>query len=37
MLSIEEPGQYQPPNQSKPATVIQNGHTYTLQPDGSYK
>lgn len=22
---------------SKPATVIQSGHTYTLQPDGSYK
>jgi len=22
---------------SKPATVIQNGHTYTLQADGSYK
>jgi hypothetical protein len=22
---------------SKPPTVIQNGHTYTLQPDGSYK
>ena len=22
---------------TKPATVIQNGHTYTLQPDGSYK
>jgi hypothetical protein len=25
------------PAASKPATVIQNGHTYTLQPDGSYK
>lgn len=25
------------PPASKPATVIQNGHTYTLQPDGSYK
>ncbi len=22
---------------AKPATVTQNGHTYTLQPDGSYK
>ena len=26
-----------PPASGKPATVIQNGHTYTLQPDGSYK
>jgi hypothetical protein len=25
------------PSSSKPATVTQNGHTYTLQPDGSYK
>jgi hypothetical protein len=23
--------------QAKPTTVTQNGHTYTLQPDGSYK
>jgi hypothetical protein len=26
-----------PAAQSKPQTVIQNGHTYTLQPDGSYQ
>src|SRR6185437_12426144 len=25
------------PPANKPATVIQNGHTYNLQPDGSYK
>lgn len=25
------------PAANKPTTVIQNGHTYTLQPDGSYK
>jgi hypothetical protein len=25
------------PAPAKPATVIQNGHTYTLQPDGTYK
>jgi len=25
------------PSAAKPATVMQNGHTYTLQPDGSYK
>ena len=27
----------QPPAQNKPAKVIQNGHEYILQPDGSYK
>ncbi|UQD69206.1 hypothetical protein JEY40_24635 [Bradyrhizobium japonicum] len=37
MLSIDEPAAYTPPAQSKPQTVIQNGHTYTLQPDGSYQ
>jgi hypothetical protein len=26
-----------PAKTSKPAVVIQNGHTYNLQPDGSYK
>lgn len=27
----------QQPSGGKPQTVIQNGHTYTLQPDGTYK
>jgi hypothetical protein len=27
----------EPAKSEKPKTVIQNGHTYTLQPDGSYK
>lgn len=31
------PAQGQPAPAGKPPTVIQNGHTYTLQPDGSYK
>lgn len=37
MLNIEEPSAYQTPAAGKPQTVIQNGHTYTLQPDGSYQ
>lgn len=37
MLNIEEPGAYNPPATAKPQTVIQNGHMYTLQPDGSYQ
>ncbi|WP_354265391.1 hypothetical protein [Bradyrhizobium sp. JR18.2] len=37
MLSIDEPPAYSAPAQGKPQTVIQNGHTYTLQPDGSYR
>ncbi len=36
----KKPGETKPPAgapSGKPKTVIQNGYTYTLQPDGSYK